>query len=399
MGITVKMFPAGSGDSFLVQANNCNILIDGGFIETYKRYIRKELLDISTKGHCLDLLVVTHMDKDHILGAIAFLEENRAATNPSIIGVRDIWFNCYSHLPIEHTEESVTLSTEEQEILHSYLQIRSSRNASSVCVEPISGTQGLSLAYLMLDGGYPLNKAINKRAVESTNQSIKLYEDIEITIISPSPSQLSVLAHHWRTELRKHRRSFSFTRDPLFNAAMESFLLSSATAQDVYAQSISSKEEPTDMSSLLARQSGTDKSIPNASSIAFLLEARSKRLLFLGDAHEEQILNELRRFQSEPNTLLHFDLIKVSHHASLKNSASLFDTIDAKIFLISTDGTDYGHPDLATLARIVARETMEERILVFNYPNEGFYHFSNYELMRKYNYRVVLDSDANGIQI
>ncbi|EOU1943571.1 MBL fold metallo-hydrolase, partial [Clostridium perfringens] len=90
LDIKVKCFPASYGDSFLVNIKNekesHNILIDLGFKETYNLYIRKELQKIN----CLDLIALTHIDDDHISGAIEFFKDNEILEKLSI---KNIWFN------------------------------------------------------------------------------------------------------------------------------------------------------------------------------------------------------------------------------------------------------------------------------------------------------------------
>lgn len=51
--ITVKMFPAKNGDCFLVSLgldNKKHILIDCGYVETYRDYLIEELMKIASNG-------------------------------------------------------------------------------------------------------------------------------------------------------------------------------------------------------------------------------------------------------------------------------------------------------------------------------------------------------------
>ncbi len=63
--------------------------------------------------------------------------------------------------------------------------------------------------------------------------------------------------------------------------------------------------------------------------------------------------------------------------------------IDSENYLISTNGIQYKHPDLVTLARIVTRESSKERRLFFNYETEASKFMDNPSLMKKHNYSVV----------
>ncbi|CAG9708284.1 hypothetical protein CNEO_43494 [Clostridium neonatale] len=93
------MFPAEGGDAFLLRFDNKkNILIDMGYSDTYTNYIKDRLLQLKRQGECIDLLVITHIDKDHIGGAIKFLYENGNVDNANIIDIKEIWHNSYRFL-------------------------------------------------------------------------------------------------------------------------------------------------------------------------------------------------------------------------------------------------------------------------------------------------------------
>ena len=64
------------------------ILVDGGYVNTYKDYLLPKLQKISNEGNFLDLVVVTHIDSDHISGIIKLLEEEKIP-----IGIKQIWYN------------------------------------------------------------------------------------------------------------------------------------------------------------------------------------------------------------------------------------------------------------------------------------------------------------------
>ena len=66
------------------------ILIDGGRPGTYPR-LRQLLDQLDDKE--LELMVVTHVDQDHILGVLAMLEDD---TLP--VTFKDVWFNGYDEL-------------------------------------------------------------------------------------------------------------------------------------------------------------------------------------------------------------------------------------------------------------------------------------------------------------
>ena len=67
----IKMLPALNGDCILVEYSPAHfILIDGGYVDTYQNYLLPKLKEIAARGGSLDLLVVTHIDSDHVSGII-----------------------------------------------------------------------------------------------------------------------------------------------------------------------------------------------------------------------------------------------------------------------------------------------------------------------------------------
>ena len=95
-----------------------------------------------------------------------------------------------------------------------------------------------------------------------------------------------------------------------------------------------------------------DKSVPNASSIAFIMEWKDKGFMFLADAYSTVVENGLKLFISGKK--FSCDLVKVSHHGSARNtSVDLINLIDCKNFIISTNGDRHYHPNKRLLARII----------------------------------------------
>lgn len=83
----VEFLQAGSGDSIWICHNKKNIVIDGGKTSSaiIKRYNKLP------QDECIDLLVVTHIDSDHIAGIIALVEllKTRGETDR----LKQVWFN------------------------------------------------------------------------------------------------------------------------------------------------------------------------------------------------------------------------------------------------------------------------------------------------------------------
>ena len=95
----IKFLEANCGDSIIIsfvddQGKIRNILIDGGTGETYSSKRRKGELyyvieDICNKGQAIDLLILTHIDNDHIGGILKWFEEDKRFSSI----VKNVWFN------------------------------------------------------------------------------------------------------------------------------------------------------------------------------------------------------------------------------------------------------------------------------------------------------------------
>ena len=99
----IIILPALNGDCILVEFQPSHyILIDGGYVDTYENYLFPTLKELEAQGGKLDVVVVTHIDGDHISGIIRLLEDMP-------IGIGEIWYNGYRHI------QSVAVTSEEKE--------------------------------------------------------------------------------------------------------------------------------------------------------------------------------------------------------------------------------------------------------------------------------------------
>lgn len=83
MCINISLLQASYGDSIFISKNGYNILIDGGIAQTYQDFHNRrnpdkplKLLidDLKRKEQHIDLLIVTHIDDDHIGGIKEWFE-------------------------------------------------------------------------------------------------------------------------------------------------------------------------------------------------------------------------------------------------------------------------------------------------------------------------------------
>jgi hypothetical protein len=118
-----------------------------------------------------------------------------------------------------------------------------------------------------------------------------------------------------------------------------------------------------------------DHSIANGSSIAVIAEYQGVRLLLTADAYPTVLRESIERWRNEEPTIrgdkdgrVHFDAFKLAHHGSKKNmTPQLMDVISCPVYLVSTDGKRFGHPDMDTIRDVVAGHHGGVPIVDFNY--------------------------------
>ena len=388
----IEMFPAENGDAFLVRLESGeNIIIDMGYDKTYKKFIKNRLIDLKNENQCIDLLIITHIDEDHIVGAIEFFKENGQADKPNIIEVKEVWYNSYKHLQFDKEKVS-EISRFEKRKLEEIKLTNSSNDRDHIDESlPVSAKQGSTLAGYLYGLGYVdnrWNRAFNYKAVNlDTNNKVEL-GDKKFYILSPNTKKLKYLADLWLNKLAEIDIDFKISDEEVFDDAYEMYIKNLKESMDIKEDdevSYRSKELNLLINDVI-KQGYKDKSKSNGGSISFILEYKDKRIIFLGDAHEDIILENLEMYIKNTG-ISYFDAVKVSHHGSLKNNFTWIEKIKAKRYIISTNGKRHNHPDKEVIAKILQCNS-EEKIIYFNYYLDLCKEMDNNRLKDKYNYLI-----------
>jgi len=370
----LKMYPANNGDSFLIKIDSPHpqaILVDGGYVSTFKNHILSDLKKLNEQGLCLDLVISTHIDADHISGLIEFFKQNGHSGSPKIISVKNVWHNSVRSIG---TSSSDNIEVDDLELLTEIKrQGFPSPSENETAISEISAKQGSSLAALLLSGDYQWNMCSGSQSINCEDTpDFNFGEHIQLQIISPQLDRLKQLHIWWIKELRRHGFIGELGTNEIFDDAFE-FLCADKRLNLNNPTLISAST-----SDLLEDLYEPDTSETNASSIAFIANIGQARLLFLGDAFAEDIEAQLKKLVNT-NSLI-FDAIKISHHGSLHStSPSLLGLIDAPAFLISSNGKKHNHPDIEVLKAIVDRPCKFTRTLYFNYSTPASKELKNYK--------------------
>lgn len=337
----VHLLPARYGDSLWIEygkpANTSIILVDGGTGGTKKNI--RSMLDALPGDKHLELLVITHIDRDHIEGILSLLSEEELGFT-----VGQIWFNGWPHLP------------------------------GNPELEQYGAVQGEKLTAAIIKHRLPWNLAFGGKAVVIIDGDPLPEETfpggMKITLLSPTPANLAALKVDWVKELTKANLAPMHFVEELAADGVEAF--GAPGMPDVEMLSATSFHE--------------DDAAANGSSIAFLAEFGGKRVLFAGDSFPSVVLSSLNKLYPRQVPL---DLAKLAHHASAHNtSPELIKKLDCKKFAISTNGSIYQHPSTETVARIIKLKGAGTELL-FNYRTDYNKPWDNNLLRQQYHYSTV----------
>ncbi len=114
-----------------------------------------------------------------------------------------------------------------------------------------------------------------------------------------------------------------------------------------------------------------DSAGPNGSSIVVLFEHNGKRCLFSSDSHPDVLERGIDRLIAQEGTKkLRLNALKVPHHGSNhNNSVSMYQKLDCRKYLVSTNGKKFEHPHPEGIARIIKYGGKGIR-LYFNYETD-----------------------------
>lgn len=345
----IHLLPATFGDSILVEYGNETephyILIDGGPYYTFAG-ILDAIKKIVPKLTTLELLVVTHIDIDHIDGIVSLLNQT-----PLPFQVQQVWFNGYKEL-----SELQHITGKQDDLL--------------------GALQGEYLSTLISSRQIPHNRAFDGKAVCITNYNqlpeITLPGGMILTLLSPGADDLLNLLPVWKKEIA------------LIGDAKN---IKARWEKDKRYKNLEDLLGATDdVAALQALEAKADNSEANRSSIAFLASFDNKTCLLAGDAPSDRLLlaaNQL--LQRSGKETLELDAWKLAHHGSKKSThADLMQKISCRKVLVSSDGKRYKHPDKECIAHLL--ENRPSLQLYFNYRSVFNEYWDKDELKTHYGY-------------
>ncbi|MBD1260631.1 hypothetical protein HZY62_08530 [Maribacter polysiphoniae] len=313
----IKFLKASNGDAIyinLLDKNDQprNILVDGGREATYFDRVRRNgplkrvIDDIKYRKENIDLLILSHIDNDHIEGFLKWFEQDKKA--PDFI--KEVWFN---------SGEAIARYLKKPKNDDLDLFLADGSNVLTGVDEGIEFQKYLEKHNLDRDG-------IIKAGLEWEGFGLK------VNILTPTHKQLENLLEHYQEK----------TGDIKYTAAGNDW---HKNLSDI----ISEEKNP----SFRFRQ---DRSEKNGSSITLLISYRNKKVLLLADSHPSEVCAALKDFGHSKENAVKVEFMQVSHHGSkANNNKELFELVDTQNYIISTNSSGHGHPHKSVIARIVSK--------------------------------------------
>lgn len=346
----VSALPASYGDclwiEYGVEEKPSVILIDAG--PSAPQNLQSRLQQLAAMGRHLELVVVTHVDRDHIGGILNLLENDFYG-----VAVRDFWFNGFRHLP------------------------------SKEALETFGEKQGEQLTKLILEKKIAWNAEISNAGFMVGQESCPTFVlpgGAKLTLLSPDAEQLKLLRTNW------------------VKVCGEADLYADMPAQTRYFGKAGLEAfggETINIPKLASLPFSEDTSEANGSSIAFIIEFEGRRVLLGADAYPSRILKSLEKIDGDPPFA--FDLVKVPHHGS-ENSVSkeFVEALNCKRYLFSSNGAIYRHPAQPAVSRVIKYGAKPE--LLFNYRSAYTEIWNNELLKSMHNYSTSY-GDSDGITV
>jgi beta-lactamase superfamily II metal-dependent hydrolase len=386
----VIVFPASNGDSFLLESSDSVILIDGGYVDTYKKFIKPKVIELKKIGKSISHVIITHIDNDHISGIIKFIEENKIN---ELINIDFIWHNSFKQ--IKNIDDGLVFKGKPISELTINYAIKEDTDTTN---KNISAVQGSTLASLLKKHNYNWNTQFKNNLVSTDSEIEVISNDITFIILSPNNDKLKELKKYWKKEL--YKKGFSSDENLIdFNEDAFEYILSLEKEKRRLAKKNVSSSSSVSIEDLAEDYFIEDDTATNGSSIAFIIENKKHKFLFLADSHPSIIVQNLKKFYKDEESPVKFDLIKIAHHGSKNNtSPELLNLIDSEKYIFSTNGLIHNHPDKETIARIISRPSEFKRNLYFNYPLEILNDFKDEKMMQKYNFKIIETIDDKPIE-
>ncbi len=360
MKACLNTFSSGQGDCiFLCLVNDdkkYTIMVDcGEFTPTIEKFVRQTL------SNHIDLLIITHIDCDHINGVSDMLKKIPDIT------IGQIFYNCCQEIDTDESIEMSSVVKQDIEKLQSNLPPRVLTTDGKVNMEKAA----VLVEQIMNNANW--NNAWNRNYIHNHSANYSLGEGFgHLIFLAPTLNEIESIDKSFAREymrLTTHRLiDLPFKgKEVLYELVRKIVLMKNKEIEIQRSRKIN----------LLHNRYTMDKweyaknfkpgtvSKENSASIAFFWECNDKRILFLGDS-DPYIIQKSLEERPDINLPMNFEAIKVSHHGSKHSTTNeLMNLIDSQHYFV-TGGNRTNKPSLETFAKIVMRNDNIQRVIHYN---------------------------------
>lgn len=308
--LKLRMLPAMDGDFIWISYGKdsfYHILIDGG-PELCSSAYEEVLNEIYDSGESIQALILSHIDNDHIMGALGGIVQTDKKVLQQIL--HNIYFNTRRGIA---AREQVPVGNPDWE---SNIVVHKRQKGYSVGA-------AISLIQVLEEKG--LTNRLHEYII--AGDELWLEGGAMLKVISPGAAELQELAKKWKHVEEQHPIGYGSRTDW---------------------RSVNLKD-------LQNAETACDTSVTNRSSIAVLFEYNDVRIPLLADAVSSVCLSGLKMHGiTEP---YHVSAFKLPHHGSSGNTTDeLLRILPTDNYLLSTNGARQRAPSKAAIARLLKSE-------------------------------------------
>lgn len=373
MIFTLEALNALFGDALLLHYGDADapklILIDAGPEGVYADSVRPRLAQLrgdSDDPLPIELLMVSHIDGDHVTGVVALsrdLLKAKENDEPAPYDVLKLWHNSFDDI-LGNKDAGFAA-------LDAAVNVASAGGASFPAGFHLSEQAAAIVADV--PQGRELRRNADKLGIFVNEEPGKLLmapddgafvvdmgDGLTLTVVGPSKARLEALQDEWDAKLKKAGLGVPAGEVAAF----------------------------------------ADQSPPNLSSIVVLAEADGKRMLLTGDARGDFVIDGLRTAGLlDQQGKIHVDILKLPHHGSDRNvSTAFFRTVKADHYVISADGTN-SNPDIPTLKMISTARTDDDFTIHLTNREQRLVDFFAQEKQNGRNYGVVFRKNNDTVPL
>jgi beta-lactamase superfamily II metal-dependent hydrolase len=273
-------------------------LIDGGPDTVYEKYLKPTLKGLAEKMTRkvvpLDLVMVSHIDDDHINGILALADDIENG-NDAPAEMKVLWHNSLEGLLNQKIE---TRTGEAKEVTAS-LGARPPTDPDKWYAEVLSSVpQGQLLHAFAKRMKIRMNDPYDGLVMRADEMADAKFAGLSLEIVGPAAKEVEQLRVRWK-ELRKEGITAAYS----------------------------------------------DRSPYNLSSIVVLANYGGRRALLTGDARGNLVIEGLASRKLLTDGKIHVNLLKLMHHGSQNNvTEGFFETVTADKYVVSGDHVKFPNP-------------------------------------------------------